>query len=445
VSTGTLADRLADHVCGLSYDDIPAEVVAKAKDVVAHDLAVAVAGSRSVESAHALAFARGRGGRRGRSRVIGTTETFAPLDATLVNAVMTRTLRQEDTILPSFIHPGPIVLPAALATADEAGATGPELITALVAGYDILATLAGGDWSWEVGARTSSHVYGAFGAAVVTARLLGCDREQTATAIRYAGNLGAMITYGFDNHQYGLVARNGMTAAFLGEARCPARGDALEGPYGFYQAQVRRMPADLEDRMADLGSRFAIMTSILKPHPCTAINLVPTLLEQLLATHGIAGADVATVVAGRSRQIDLVPTLHAHGPWPGPTQATSSLPFALAAVLLDGTVTAERLNNPNGADVVERSRQIRIELSDDPDLLRHRIEVRTQDGTVVAGEADVGIVRPPLLADILGDEAVAAIGRQQADRLREVVARLHTLGSVHELTECLIPEQEVRQ
>ena len=106
MSSGTLAARLADYVCGLSIDDIPDEVVAKAKDVVSHDLAVAVAGSGSTESAHALSFARGRGGRDGRSRVIGTADTFGPLDATLVNAVMMRTLRQEDSILPSFIHPG---------------------------------------------------------------------------------------------------------------------------------------------------------------------------------------------------------------------------------------------------------------------------------------------------------------------------------------------------
>ena len=272
-------------------------------------------------------------------------------------------------------------------------------------------------------------MYGAFGAAVVAARLLGCDREQTVKAICYAGNLGAMITYGFDNHQYGVVARNGVTAAFLGEARCPARTDALEGPYGFYQAQVRRMPTDLGERMDSLGKRFEIMTSILKPHPCTAINLVPTrLLEQLLATHGIAGADVATVVVGRSRQIDLVPMLHAAGPWPSPTEATSSLPFALAAVLLDGTVTAERLNDLNGADIVGRSQQIRIDLSDDPDLLRHTVEVRTRSGITVKDSADVGILRPPRLADILSDEAVTAIGRTKSDELFKMVAELETLG-----------------
>jgi 2-methylcitrate dehydratase PrpD len=443
VDTGTLAERLADYVCGLTYEDLPADVVTKAKDVIAHDLAIAVAGSRSSESAQALAFARGLGGSPGRARVIGTTESFGPLDATFVNAVMMRTLRQEDSILPSFIHPGPILIPAALAIADEAGATGADLVTALVGGYDVLGTLAGGDWSWNTGSRTSSHVFGAFGSAVVTARLLGCDRTQTAKAIGYAGNLGAMITYGFENHQYGLVARNGMTAAFLGEAGCPARPDALEGPYGFYAAQLRRMPDDLEQRMDDLGTRFEIMTSILKPHPSTAINLVPTrLLDELLAEHGIAGDDVATVVVSRSRQIDLVPTLHSTGPWESAVQTTSSLPFALAAVLLDGSVTAERLNRPDAPDILERARDIRIDLLDDPDLLRHSIELTTRTGTSVSGMADVGILRPPRPADLLGDDGIAAIGRPHAERLLQIVAELETCASVDELTECLIPDHE---
>ncbi len=430
VSSGTLAARLADYVCGLSIDDIPDEVVAKAKDDrlprpgggcrrqrLDGERACAVVRTRPWRTGWPVPGDRHRRHVRAARRHLGQRRHDAHAAAGGLDPAIVRS------------HPGPILLPAALAVADEVGASGADLITAVVAGYDILGTLAGGDWSWDVGARTSSHVYGAFGAAVVAARLLGCDREQTVKAICYAGNLGAMITYGFDNHQYGVVARNGVTAAFLGEARCPARTDALEGPYGFYQAQVRRMPTDLGERMDSLGKRFEIMTSILKPHPCTAINLVPTrLLEQLLATHGIAGADVATVVVGRSRQIDLVPMLHAAGPWPSPTEATSSLPFALAAVLLDGTVTAERLNDLNGADIVERSQQIRIDLSDDPDLLRHTVEVRTRSGITVKDSADVGILRPPRLADILSDEAVTAIGRTKSDELFKMVAELETLG-----------------
>jgi 2-methylcitrate dehydratase PrpD len=436
----TMTERLADHVCELLYEDLPPEVIAKTKDVVAHDLAVAVAGSRSTESALARAFAGGPAGGPGRSRVIGTADMLAPLDAAFVNAVMMRALRQEDTILPSFVHPGPILIPAALAVAEHVGATGPQILTAVVAGYDVLGAVAGSEWSWSAGARTSSHIYGAIGAAVVTAKLLGCDRQQTAKAIAYAGNLGAMITYGFDNHQYGLVMRNGMTAAFLGQARCPAPADALEGPYGFYHAQVGRVPPDIEDRIERLGKDFEVMTAVLKPHPCTALNLVAVqLLQQTLAEHRLSGADVVELTVSRSSLSDLVPNVHSTGPWASATESISSLPFALAAVLLDGSVTSTRLHRPNDPDVTERARHVRIELIDTADLLEHGLELRTAGGATVEARASASILRAPQPRDVLGATGTAVIGARQADRLFRIVAELETLDSVSELTECFVP------
>ncbi len=154
-----------------------------------------------------------------------------------------RVLRQEDSILPSFIHPGPIVIAAALALGEANHLSGRQVISAIVAAYDVLGSLAGSGWTWEQCARTPSHVYGAFGAAAASARLMGLDTDQTARALAYAGNYGAMITHGFANHQYGILARNGMTAAELGRARAPYRHDALEGEYGFFAAQVGGLPS----------------------------------------------------------------------------------------------------------------------------------------------------------------------------------------------------------
>jgi 2-methylcitrate dehydratase PrpD len=437
----TLQNRIADYVCGLSFDQLPQEVVTRTKAVLAHDLAVAVAGSGAPESLRALEFGRASGGGAGagRSRVIGTGDELAAVDAAFVNAVMMRSLRQEDSVIPSFIHPGPIVIPAAIAIGESTGATGAELITAVVAGYDVCAKLAGPDWSWNTSRRTPSHVFGAFGAAVAAAKLLGCDRARTATAIAYAGNLAAMITLGFENHQYGVLARNGMTAAFLGAAGAPAPADALEGRHGFYESQLGGVPDDLESRFARCGVDFEIMTSVLKPHPCSAINLVPTmLLQRLLVEHGIAGQSVRRVTIRRSRDCGRVPGGHDHGPWPDASRTTSSLPFALAAVLVDGAVTVERLHDPGSTAILEHARRVHIDPLPTADLLHHVVELTTTDGATVAGEAAAEILRPPEPMRVLGPEGIAVIGTEKARRLFHAVFTLETAASVRDLTDQLI-------
>lgn len=438
LSSGTLQSRIADYVCDLSFDQLPYEVIARTKAVLAHDLAVAVAGSKAPESLRALDFGRGAGG-PGRSRVIGTGDELAAIDAAFVNAVMMRVLRQEDSIIPSFIHPGPVVISAAIATGEAAGTTGAELLTAIVAGYDVCGKLAGPAWTWNTSSRTPSHVFGAFGAAVAAAKLLGFDRTQTAAAVAYAGNLALMITVGFENHQYGLMVRNGMTAAFLGAAGAPVPPDALEGRHGFYESQLNGVPSDLETRFMTCGTEFEIMTSVLKPYPCSAINLVPTLLlQQLLAQHRIPRQAVRRVTVGRSRDLSI-PRGQEYGPWSEATHTISSLPFALAAVLVDGAVTPERLYDPGNADVFESAKRVHLDLLSTTDLLHHVVEVTTSDGTTVTGEAAAEILRPPDPMDMLGRSGIAVIGSEKAQRLLRTIAELEAAASVRELTDHLVP------
>jgi 2-methylcitrate dehydratase PrpD len=440
VDTGTLQDRIAGYVCELSFEQLPREVVTRTKAVLSHDLAVAVAGSRAPESLRALAFALGGVGGAGRCRIIGTREERAPLEAAFANSVMMRALRQEDTALPSFIHPGAVVVPAALAVGEQVDATGADVITAIVAGYDVCTKLAGRDWTWNTSKRTPSHVFGAFAAAVAAAKLLGCDRHQLATAVAYAGNLAAVITNGFDNHQYGVLTRNGMTAAFLGEAGAPAPVDAIESEHGFCQAQLNGVPDDLESRLLGCGVHFEIMTSVLKPHPCTSINLVPTLLlQRMLTEHSIPGRAVRGVTVSRSMDTNGIPGIHDHGPWTNTMRTISSLPFALAAVLLDGVVTPERLHDSGNRHIFELAQRVRIDLLPTTDLLHHVVELTTVDGATITEEADAAILPSPNPLTVLGTAGTDVIGQDKAERLLAAIAELETAPSVRELTRYLVP------
>ena len=424
-------DVLTDHVLGLRFEEIPDRVIRHAKAVISHDLAVSMLGCGTEETLRAVDFATSTG-HSGASTVIGHRKGLAPIDAALANAVMMRSLRQEDSILPSFIHPGPIVIPPALALAEERRLSGRDVIAAVVVAYDVLGALAGSDWTWEQCARTPSHVYGAFGAAAVSARLLGLDADQTRRALAYAGNYGAMITYGFENHQYGILARSGMTAAEFGRARAPYREDALEGPHGFFEAQVGGVRPGLGEDLEGMGGRWEIMTAVLKPYPCTAINVVPlTLLEGLVRREGLSAEQVARLSVRRSRDSFRVPGINDPDPHAMEFDRVSSLQFNLAVVLLRGAVTPQSHRDPRLAEEAARlANIIRVEPAPSSDLLHHEVALTASDGRRfrVSGGAEVlPTPRPTGMARMYeaGDAAVARIERMESE-----VARLDSVSSI---------------
>ena len=431
-------DALTDHVLGLRFEDLSDRVVRHTEAVISHDLAVSMLGHGTGEARRATDFA-GSTGNSGSSTVIGHRMTLAPIDAAFANAVMMRSLRQEDSILPSFIHPGPMVIPPALALAEARRLPGREVIVAVVAAYDVLGALAGSGWTWELCARTPSHVYGAFGAAAVSARLLGLDPDQTRGALAYAGNYGAIVTYGFHNHQYGILARNGMTAAELGRARAPYREDALEGPNGFFEAQVGGVRAGLEDDLAGIGERREVMTAVLKPYPCTAINVVPlTLLEGLLRREGLSSDDVARVTVRRSSDSFRVPGINDPDPDATEFGRVSSLLFNLAVVLLRGSVTPA---SHRDREVAERAARladiIRIEPASSMDLLHHEVILTAADGRRFREAGGAEFLATPHPSEIGRMHRADVEMVERIERMVSKVARLDSAEDVAGLMACV--------
>jgi 2-methylcitrate dehydratase PrpD len=432
-----LAERFADYACAVRFDDLPREVVDKTKAIILHDLAVAFGGLATEEAKVALDHIARRANGAGDATVIGSARKWAPLDAAFANTVMMRALRMEDSILPSFVHPGAMLVPAALAVGEQTGASGRAVIASLVAGYEVVGKIAGTYWSWH-SRRTASHMFGGFGVAVVAAKLAGLDAQQTACAIAYAGNLAAMITYGFQDFQYGLVTRNGMMAAEYGACRAPFPHDALEGPYGFYAAQLGGVPDDLAARLTKLGVEFDILTAVLKPHPCTAINLVPIrLFRGLIAAHGLAADNIRTVRVTRTANAAMVPNIHNYGPFAEAYEATSSLPFALGLVMVDGDIDPRRFWAPNDPAVHATMSRVKVEFIETNDLLAHRVEVETVAGARHHAEGGKEVLPVPDPVAILARYGTQAIGAEKADRLVSLVRNLESVADVREVTACL--------
>jgi len=130
---------LAAYVTELKFDDIPPEVLERAKVLTLDFLGSTIRARRDAESTPSLlkmleALALdGKGG----STVFGDSKTWTPAVAALLNGALGHSLDFDDTHADSSLHPSATVVPAAFAVGEMVSATGREVLTAIVAGYEV--------------------------------------------------------------------------------------------------------------------------------------------------------------------------------------------------------------------------------------------------------------------------------------------------------------------
>jgi 2-methylcitrate dehydratase PrpD len=182
---------LAEYAAGLGYDDLPPDVLQRAKDCVTDTIAVVAQGSSLPWSRIAIRYAQ-RIGAGGRSRIFGADgpTVHAPA-AALANGTLAHAFESDNLTRPGAgVHPGATLLPSALAIAQEQGSSGRELLTAITAGFEVMYRI--GRATRHSNERHGFHAPGTtgpFGAAVAAGRLLKLDAEAMTNALGIAGSL----------------------------------------------------------------------------------------------------------------------------------------------------------------------------------------------------------------------------------------------------------------
>ena len=138
----SIARTYAEFCADLSYGDLPPAVVDDAKRLVLDTVGIAVGALPRAESSDAIvAGARALDGGAEGATVLATGERMAPQYAAFLNGALAHSLDYDDTHRASSLHPGAPVIPAALAAAERAGASGEELLAGIVAGYEVVTRL----------------------------------------------------------------------------------------------------------------------------------------------------------------------------------------------------------------------------------------------------------------------------------------------------------------
>lgn len=203
--------------------------------------------------------------------IFGRPERVDISNAALINGITSHTFDFDDTHLKTIIHPAGPVCSAVFALAEHTGASGRQIVDAVVLGIDVSCRVGNTvypqhyDRGWHITGST-----GTLGAAAACARLLGLDAEQTTMALGIAASqpVGLRDQFGTMTKPFhpGAAAKAGLMSALLAREGFTASPRAIEAPRGF--AQVTSTKYDWNEITGELGQRFEIAYNAYKPFAC---------------------------------------------------------------------------------------------------------------------------------------------------------------------------------
>jgi 2-methylcitrate dehydratase PrpD len=347
------------------------------------------------------------------SSVLGRDEKVDMASAALVNGITSHTFDFDDTHLKTIIHPAGPVASALLALAEVTGASGRELIDALVLGIDVSCRVGNCiypehyDRGWHITGST-----GTLGAAAGCARLMKLDQQRTAMALGIAASqpIGMREQFGTMTKPFhpGGAARAGLTSALLAKNGFTASPRAIEAPRGY--AQVVSPKFDWQEITGGLGQRFEISFNTYKPFAC-GIVIHPTIdAATQLRAKGVKPDEIERV---ELRVHPLVLELTGKQEPQDGLQGKFSVYHGFAAGLLFG-----RAGEGEYDDAIVRR--------DDVVALRRKV-VATVDEKVREESADVtAILKDGRKVRVLVEHAIGSLERPMSDA--DLEAKFHFLA-----------------
>jgi 2-methylcitrate dehydratase PrpD len=296
------SQELATFAANLRFEDIPDTVMRRAEDLFLDWFGSALAGKTGRPVQVIESFARQMGPQDGPSEVLISRRRTTPLFAAMVNAASSHFAEQDDVHNGSVFHPAAVVFPAALAVAQSIGASGRDLLTASVAGYEV------GIRVGEFLGRSHYKIFhttgtaGTVAAAAAVGHLLRLDPEHMLHAFGSAGTQAAglweFLRDAADSKQLHTAhaAAGGLTAAYLAHEGFTGARRILEGAQGMAAGMSR--DADPAKLTAGLGQRWTLAETSFKFHAsCRHTHPAADALLQVMQANALRSDEVARVTA----------------------------------------------------------------------------------------------------------------------------------------------------
>ncbi|MEW6333331.1 MAG: MmgE/PrpD family protein [Thermodesulfobacteriota bacterium] len=446
--TPTLSMHLVRILERIRREELPEPVIDKARTCCLDFLAACLSASGSKSADIGLEAAMRMG--RGRSTLIGRGEKGTLLSAALYNGLIAHAEELDDSHrYVSGLHPGAVVIPAALAVAEEQGLSGSAFIRAVVCGYEAAARICR---CIEQGHRSrgfhSTGTVGPFGACAAAGAALNLDAEQMVQAIGIAGSMGAGLFAFLEDgatvkHLHpGRAALDGLLAALMARAGMTGPRAVLEAAEGFFHAyadsyNAAPLHAPLEGAY-EIGNAYHKLHSACG-HAFPAIDAALHLRREFEdPERQIASIDVRTYRAAAVLENRRPRSLQ---------EARFSIPFLVALIMWKGSADRKTLLSADLSDPVLLDLADRVALREDPEIqsafprLRACImRIRRPDGRELTCRIDSprGMPDNPVsfreIEDKFMAESAGTLDDRRAGRVLDAVRGLDKLPSIRGLT-----------
>jgi 2-methylcitrate dehydratase PrpD len=399
----SLSRELAQWVVQLRYDDLPPDVVDRAKGVTLQGLASVLLGSLTPGGRQAIKLMSEEeaGVKQGATIMVDGTKVTKG-GAAFANAEMAMAGGKWDTFR-MLTHPGTSIIPGAFVAAETAGASGRDFLTGLAAGYEVMERMAA-DFIPTTMARGfhAGVVFGIFGPAVAAAKILGLTEDQVNTTIALcaslaAGNLEGARSGGRALREGGAV-RSAMLAVALARQGHVGGETVLEGDAGFYHAYVGNnqgrlthsfvgdTQTSLEKISAGLGKSWLFLETLYRIYSTAGYNIAHIdVTANLCAQHDIKYQDVERVEA----VVNWLETQYPSPAFPSRREDRESGPgstayYAAYGVVKRGFPILKAQVDPKGADdppeVLDLMKRVTLIPSHTMTLFGPCITIFTKDG-----------------------------------------------------------------
>jgi 2-methylcitrate dehydratase PrpD len=446
-----VTERLAQFVTETPFSTIPEQTRANAKLHILDTLGAALAGVDQPAAKIALDYCA-RLGASQEATIWGTAQKAAVTTAAFANGLLAHALDFDDW--DAFIHvghPTSMLLGAALSMAENADASGEDLLKAYVLGMEVICKLAAHCPNVQDRGFHSTPVWGSFGAAVACASLLKLDEAKLKAAL----GIAASAAGGIHRQQGSMVkpfhagnaARNGAEAALLAAAGFTADAAILEAPRGFCETFFGPDKCAYDKMIERIGQPYFLESPGLglKWHPCSA----PQFLAADAALHLKRGHDIHYEEVAKM-EVSIPPLRYArHYAAEVKTglRGKFAINYVVAMCILDGklelaTFTDEKVNRPQVQEALAKVQVICDESIPEPGPYCP-VTVELKNGTrhtftakIAKGHPQNPMTENEVLEKFRGN-AKLALSEPVAADLIATVQRLEALKSIREITRLL--------
>lgn len=439
-----ISATIAAHVAGLTLNALPEATRHATRRALLDAIGVTLGASGLGEDA--APYRRHAEMVSGPSRLIGFDRSSSPALAALANGALAHQLDFGDTFDAGPAHPNAALVPALLALADaRPELTFGEFLVAMTAGSDLACRLSiAAPRPYEEGGWYPPPLVNLIATAAACARFIGLDVDGIRHAMGLAllqGSFPSEIKYDATSPirgvREGLVARAAVEAALLADAGATAFAEPLEGRAGFFAIYGGGAPRDA--LLDGLGETFLGDQVSFKPWPaCRGTH--PYIEAALILRDRVDPARIAGIEAetGPIQEMLIRPQPAKAAPTRA-IEAKFSIPYTVAAALIDGAVTLDSFTAARIADTPTRALAHKVFERRNPawgrgEAASGSLTITLDDGTTqthsvmqAAGHPDRPMDDESLIAKF-ADCAAHAATAMDAPTARKLAIRILTLS-----------------